>query len=37
MAAKCGDLDEADRHFGNALEEAKQNCIPLLEVMAACD
>ena len=37
VAAKRGDLDEADGHFANALEEAKLSRLPMLEVLAARD
>ena len=37
VAAKRGDLDEAEGHFANALEEAKLSRLPMLEVLAARD
>ena len=37
VAAKRGDLDEADGHFANAIEEAKLSRLPMLEVLAARD
>ena len=37
MAAKRGQLDEADGHFARALEEAKLSRLPMLEVLAARD
>ena len=35
VAAKRGQLDEADGHFARALEEAKLSRLPMLEVLAA--
>ena len=37
IAAKRGNVDEADGHFANALEEAKLSRLPMLEVLAARD
>ena len=37
VAAKRGDLEEADGHFANALNEAKLSRLPMLEVIAARD
>ena len=37
VAVKRGDLDEAEGHFANALEEAKLSRLPMLEVLAARD
>jgi hypothetical protein len=37
VAAKRGDLDEAEGHFANALEEAKLCRHPFMELMAARD
>ena len=37
IAAKRGNMDEADGHFANALEEAKLSRLPMLEVLAARD
>ena len=37
VAARRGDLEEADGHFANALEVAKLSRLPMLEVMAARD
>ena len=37
VAAKRGNLDEANGHFANALNEAKQSCKPMMEVLAARD
>ena len=37
VAAKRGDLDEAEGHFANALEEAKLSRLLMLEVLAARD
>ena len=37
VAAKRGDLDEASDHFAKALEEAKQSCFPMMELLAARD
>ena len=35
IAAKRGNLDEAELHFANALKEAKLSRLPMLEVLAA--
>ena len=37
VAAKRGDLDEAEAHFANALGEAALSRLPMLEVLAARD
>ena len=37
VAAKRGQLDEAEGHFARALEEAKLSRLPMLEVLAARD
>ena len=37
VAAKRGDLDEADGHFASALREAKLSRFPMLEVLMARD
>jgi hypothetical protein len=37
IAAKRGQLDEADGHFSNALKEAKLSRLPMLEVLAVRD
>ena len=37
IAAKRGDLDEAESHFANALREATLSRLPMLEVLAARD
>ena len=37
IAAKRGDLDDAESHFANALREAKLSRLPMLEVLAARD
>ena len=37
IAAKRGEMDEADGHFARALEEAKLSRLPMLEVIAARD
>ena len=37
IAAKRGNLEEADGHFANALKEAKVSRLPMLEVLAARD
>ena len=37
VAAKRGDLDEAEGHFANALKEAKLSRFPMLELIAARD
>ena len=37
VAAKRGQMDDADTHFSRALEEAKLSRLPLLEVVAARD
>ena len=37
IAAKRGDLDDAESHFANALLEAKLSRLPMLEVLAARD
>ena len=37
VAAKRGHLDEAERHFARALEEAKLSRLPMLELIAARD
>ena len=37
IAAKRGNLDEADGHFASALEEAKLSRLPMLELLAAQD
>ena len=37
VAAKRGDLEEAEGHFANALKEAKVSRLPMLEVIAARD
>ena len=37
VAAKRGDLDEAEAHFANALREAALSRLPMLEVLAARD
>ena len=37
VAAKRGNLDEADSHFANALEEVKLSGLPMLEVLVARD
>ena len=37
VAARRGDLEEADGHFAKALEVAKLSRLPMLEVMAARD
>ena len=37
LAAKRGQLDEAEGHFARALEEAKLSRLPMLEVLAARD
>ena len=37
IAAKRGNLEEADGHFTNALKEAKVSRLPMLEVLAARD
>ena len=37
IAAKRGDVDEADGHFANALAEAELSRLPMLEVVAARD
>ena len=37
VAAKRGQMDEADSHFARALEEAKLSRLPMLEVLAARD
>ena len=37
VAAKRGDLDEADGHYANALKEATLSRIPMLRVLVARD
>lgn len=37
VAAKRGDLEEAEGHFANALNEAKLSRLPMLELIAARD
>ena len=37
VAAKRGDLEEAESHFANALKEAKLSRLPMMEVIAARD
>ena len=37
VAAKRGDLEEADGHFAKALEEARTSRLPMLEMLAARD
>ena len=37
VAAKRGDLDEADGHFGDAVKEAKLSRLPMVELLAARD
>ena len=37
VAAKRGNLDEAETHFSGALEEAKLSRLPMLELLAARD
>ena len=37
IAAKRGNLDEADGHFASALEEAKLSRLPMLELLAVRD
>ena len=37
VAAKRGQMDEADSHFARALDEAKLSRLPMLEVLAARD
>ena len=37
VAAKRGNMEEADGHFAHALEEAKLSSLPMLEVLAARD
>ena len=37
IAAKRGNFEEADGHFGKALEEAKLSRLPMVELLAARD
>lgn len=37
IAAKRGKLNEADKHFANALEEARLSRLPMLEILAVRD